>query len=101
MRLCCVVLQGRAVSLGPLLPASVLNVLWALTAGSRFPHGDPRLRRLLDLMAQRGRAFDMAGGALGTLPWLRHVAPERTGYNLLNKLNASLRDLLQVSDSEG
>lgn len=85
---------AEAVSLGPLLPPSVLNVLWALTAGTRFPHGDARLQRLLDLMGQRGRAFDMAGGVLGTLPWMRHLAPERTGFNLLNRLNASLRELL-------
>ncbi|XP_034254635.1 probable cytochrome P450 305a1 [Thrips palmi] len=87
--------QATAVSLGPLLPPSVLNVLWALTAGTRFPHGDPRLQRLLDLMSQRGKAFDMAGGVLGTLPWLRHLAPERTGYNLLTRLNASLKELLE------
>lgn len=89
--------RAEAVTLGPLLPPSVLNVLWALTAGTRFPHGDPTLRRLLDLMSQRGRAFDMAGGLLGTLPWLRHLAPERTGYNLVNRLNASLKELLEVS----
>lgn len=87
--------QASAVSLGPLLPPSVLNVLWALTAGTRFPHGDPQLQRLLDLMSQRGKAFDMAGGVLGTLPWLRHLAPERTGYNLLTRLNASLKELLE------
>lgn len=89
--------RAEAVTLGPLLPPSVLNVLWALTAGTRFPHGDPTLGRLLDLMSQRGRAFDMAGGLLGTLPWLRHLAPERTGYNLVNRLNASLKELLEVS----
>ncbi|XP_034231242.1 probable cytochrome P450 305a1 isoform X2 [Thrips palmi] len=87
--------QGWAVCVGPLLPRSVLNVLWALTAGTRFPHADPQLQRVLDLLAQRAKAFDMAGGILSTLPWLRYLAPERSGYNLIARFNTSLKELLE------
>lgn len=87
--------KGEPLSPGPLLPPAVLNVLWALTAGARFPPGDAKLQRLLGLMSQRGRAFDMSGGLLNTAPWLRHVAPGRTGYSLLIKFNAALKELLE------
>lgn len=47
-------------------------------------------------MERRARAFDMAGGMLSTFPWIRYVAPETSGYNLLVKLNNELKDFLTV-----
>lgn len=78
------------------LARSVLNVLWALAAGSRFESSDTQLEILLDLFARRSKAFDMAGGILSQLPFLAYVAPEWSGYNLICSLNATLKALLQV-----
>ncbi|ALC44173.1 Cyp305a1 [Drosophila busckii] len=73
------------------LAQSVLNVLWCLIAGERIASDeDSTLRRLLELMNRRSRLFDISGGLLAQYPWLRFVAPKRTGYNLIRQLNSEL-----------
>lgn len=88
------------VQVGKLLAPAVLNILWALTTGSRFSRKDPRLNKLLDLLSVRSKAFDMSGGTLTQHPWLRFIAPEKTGYNLVNRLNVELRGLLMETINE-
>lgn len=78
--------------IGRLLAPSVLNVLWSLIAGARLSRNNPRLYNLLDLFNKRSKAFDMSGGTLSQHPWLRFVAPEMTGFNLLNSINKELKD---------
>lgn len=78
--------------IGRLLAPSVLNVLWSLITGSRISRSNPRLYNLLDLFNKRSKAFDMSGGTLSQHPWLRFVAPEMTGFNLLNNINKELSD---------
>lgn len=75
----------------------VLNVLWALVAGSRFSHSDPRLKTLLKVFNERRKAFDMAGGLLSQMPWLRFIAPDKTGYSVMCKINEELSNILKVS----
>jgi hypothetical protein len=90
---------GRAVSMGPTFAPSVLNVLWVLTTGTRFSsRDDPRLLRLLQILKARSKAFDMAGGTLNQFPWMRFLAPERTGYNLILRLNSDLKDIFMVKE---
>ncbi|EDV52415.1 probable cytochrome P450 305a1 [Drosophila erecta] len=73
------------------LAQTVLNVLWCLIAGKRIAsQEDGTLQRLLDLMNRRSKLFDICGGLLAQFPWLRHVAPDRTGYNLIQQLNTEL-----------
>lgn len=91
---------GTNVSLSRQLAPCVLNVLWAMTAGSRFSSTDPQLSRLLELMASRSKAFDMAGGVLSQLPFLAHIAPEWSGYNLICSLNNELKSLLEKTIKE-
>nr|WCC58048.1 cytochrome P450 [Pharsalia antennata] len=86
--------NGSSVRIGKVIAPSVINILWALTTGSRIDRKDPRLNRLLDLLELRKNVFDMSGGTLSQHPWLRFVAPERTGYNVIQKLNVELKDLL-------
>lgn len=73
------------------LQAAVMNVLWELTAGAKFD--DPKL---LMLMVKRSTAFDMAGGLLNQIPWIRHLAPVRTGYSLITNINHQLYSLISV-----
>jgi hypothetical protein len=88
---------GQAVSMGRNFAPSVLNVLWVLTTGSRFmSRDDPRLHRLLNIIKDRSIAFDMAGGILNYFPWVRFLAPERSGYNLILRLNSDLKDVFLV-----
>jgi hypothetical protein len=89
--------EGRAVSMGPMFAPSVLNVLWVLATGTSFSsRDDPRLHRLLQILKARSKAFDMAGGTLNQFPWMRFLAPERSGYNLIMRLNSDLRDIFMV-----
>ncbi|KAF4524877.1 hypothetical protein B566_EDAN011207 [Ephemera danica] len=74
----------------PDLAPSVMSVLWALIAGTQFSEDDPALARLLDLMHKRARAFDMSGGVLSQFPWIRHFAPDASGYTLLRTVNQEL-----------
>ncbi|XP_059612681.1 uncharacterized protein LOC132259145 [Phlebotomus argentipes] len=79
---------------GKYLPVSVLNVLWTFTAGKRLGREDDRIERLLALLQQRSKAFDMSGGVLSSMPWVRFLAPEWSGYNLIRRFNEELKDLL-------
>jgi hypothetical protein len=89
--------EGREVSMGPTFAPSVLNVLWVLTTGTSFSsRDDPRLHRLLQILKARSKAFDMAGGTLNQFPWTRFLAPERSGYNLILRLNSDLKDIFMV-----
>lgn len=72
---------------------AVINVLWTLATGKRLCEGS-RLEYFMELMERRARAFDMAGGILSTFPWIRYVAPESSGYNLLVTVNNELKSYL-------
>lgn len=82
--------KKESVQFGRLIAPSVLSVLWGLTAGSRVSRDDPQLTELLDLFNRRSKAFDLSGGALSHFPFLRFIAPEKSGYNLIMKINSEL-----------
>ncbi|EDS41083.1 conserved hypothetical protein [Culex quinquefasciatus] len=72
------------------LPLSVLNVLWTLATGQHIERGDDHLQRLMQVLKKRSTMFDMSGGLLNQMPWLRFVAPDWSGYNLLVDFNRQL-----------
>ncbi|XP_069701144.1 methyl farnesoate epoxidase-like isoform X2 [Periplaneta americana] len=91
----------REVTVGRYVTPCVLNVLWVLVTGGRFSSwDDPRLQHLMQLMSQRAKAFDMSGGTLNQFPWLRFFAPEWSGYNLILRINAQLKDIIMGSINE-
>ncbi|CAH0547137.1 unnamed protein product [Brassicogethes aeneus] len=92
--------QNLNVQVGKFLAQSVLNILWAFTTGTRFSRNDNRLNKLLDLLSTRSKAFDISGGTLSQHPWLRFIAPEKTGFNLILKLNKDLNKLLMETINE-
>lgn len=92
--------DGEKLHIGRILSQAVINVLWSLTAGKRITRDDSRFNKLLDLLTKRSRAFDMSGGVLNQHPWLRFFAPEQTGYNLINQLNAELKDFFMDTINE-
>ncbi|RLU26245.1 hypothetical protein DMN91_000038 [Ooceraea biroi] len=81
----------------PVISPVVINVLWTLVTAKR-PSEDSRLQVFMDLLERRARVFDMAGGMLSTFPWIRHIAPETSGYNILQTLNDELKNFLMVRD---
>ncbi|XP_065202918.1 probable cytochrome P450 305a1 isoform X2 [Planococcus citri] len=88
------------VSLNKKLSSSFLNVLWTITGGKQFSKDDDKLDALLILLRERSKAFDMAGGLLNQLPWLRFIAPDYCGYTCIQSLNAKLFELFQGIISE-
>lgn len=58
-----------------------------------------RLKDFINLMERRTKAFDMAGGILSIFPWVRHIAPEASGYNVLVELNNEIKSLLMVRNN--
>lgn len=93
-------LKSKPVWPGSFLATSVLNVLWSITAGTQLSRSDPRMIRLLNLMQERCKAFDETGGVLNTMPWIRHVAPEWSGFNLINRFNREMHALLMETIAE-
>lgn len=85
--------QTNKIRIGRILTPSILNVLWTLTTGSRLLRDNPKLINLIELFNKRSKAFDMSGGTLSQMPWLRFFAPEKTGFNLLKKINSELKSL--------
>ncbi|KAL9701536.1 hypothetical protein quinque_004977 [Culex quinquefasciatus] len=75
-----------------LLLLSVLNVLWTLSTGQRIERDDNRLQMLLKLLRKRSGQFDLAGGLLNQMPWLRFLAPNWSGYNLVVDFNRQLME---------
>ena len=92
--------KGEPVWPASFLAQSVINVLWSMTAGKRFKRDDKRLVKLLDLMNRRSKVFDMSGGVLTQFPWLRFVAPNKTGYNLIRQLNNELYNFFMETITE-
>ncbi|KAJ8930072.1 hypothetical protein NQ314_017179 [Rhamnusium bicolor] len=92
--------NGHTVQIGKILAPAVINILWELTSGSRISREDPRLNQLLEFLNIRSKAFDMSGGTLTQYPWLRFIAPEKTGYSLIKKLNSNLKNLLLETITE-
>ncbi|XP_039966291.1 probable cytochrome P450 305a1 [Bactrocera tryoni] len=83
-------LHGEPTWPGSFLAPSVLNVLWTLTAGKGIGRGDKRLQKLLQLLNRRSKVFDICGGVLSQMPWLRYFAPNWTGYNLICQMNQEM-----------
>lgn len=55
-----------------------------------------RVNSFIKLMETRAQVFDMMGGLISAFPWIRYIAPEFSGYNLLCTLNKELKDFLMV-----
>lgn len=78
-----------------IIVTSIINILWTFTCGYKFNRDDPKLQRLLNLLERRAKVFDMSGGVLNHAPWLRFIAPESTGFNLISTLNKEFYDLFK------
>lgn len=84
----------------PVISPIVINVLWTLVTAQRPSEDSKKLQIFMDLMERRARVFDMAGGMLSTFPWIRHIAPETSGYNILQTLNDELKNLIMNTIDE-
>lgn len=79
---------------------SVMNVTWTILRGSRFELEDQQLIMLMEMIHKSFQIIDMSGGILSQLPWLRFIAPEKTGYSQLIKTLEPLWDFLNRNIEE-
>lgn len=74
---------------------AVINVLWNFITGELVAFNQQqKLEHFLDLLDRRSRCFDITGGLLAAFPWIRYIAPEISGYNIMCMLNKELKDFL-------
>ncbi|XP_015182878.1 PREDICTED: probable cytochrome P450 305a1 [Polistes dominula] len=85
--------NGGIHRLKPIITPTVLNVLWTFATGKRISEFK-QLKYFIELMERRTRTFDSSGGTLSNFPWIRYIAPEMSGYNLLLKVNDELKQIL-------
>ncbi|KAF5297440.1 hypothetical protein FQR65_LT01371 [Abscondita terminalis] len=88
------------VQISKLLPFFIINILWSLVASNKIENHTFEQNQLLNIMRERTRAFDLGGGILAQYPWIRYITPERSGYNLIKKLNKELKEFLLTTISE-
>ncbi|KAK4873499.1 hypothetical protein RN001_015528 [Aquatica leii] len=79
---------------------SVLNVLWTMMAGERFSLDDVRLIKLLQIIHDAFRLFDMSGGLLNQMPLLRFIAPGVCGYTKVMKILTEMWLFLEETIAE-
>uniref|UniRef100_A0A1Q3FTA0 Putative cytochrome p450 n=1 Tax=Culex tarsalis TaxID=7177 RepID=A0A1Q3FTA0_CULTA len=73
-----------------LLTTSSFNVLWTLVTGKRIERNEERPRKLLQTLRDRSGHFDLAGGVLNQVPWLRFLVPEWSGFNFMVDFNQQM-----------
>ncbi|XP_012286715.1 probable cytochrome P450 305a1 [Orussus abietinus] len=83
--------KGGVFRLKPIVGAAVINVLWTFVAGKEISN---TINRFQNLMERRAAIFDMSGGILSSFPWIRYVAPEWSGYNILVTMNNELKNVI-------
>lgn len=60
---------------------STINTLWSMLVGTRYDLENGELRHLQRIMADLFKKIDLVGCLFGQFPFLRYLAPERSGYN--------------------
>ncbi|KAK0177604.1 hypothetical protein PV328_001641 [Microctonus aethiopoides] len=91
--------NAQVIQMKPIIAPAVINVIWGLATGKRIVE-ESRLRYFLNLMERRAKAFDIAGGILSIFPWIRHIAPESSGYKLLTTINKEFKEFLMETINE-
>jgi len=84
--------KGGVVRMERFFQLSSLNVLWTMMAGIRYSHDDPKLQELLRVNSGWLQTGNFFAGIVAAFPFIRHVFPEWTGYNFMNKANQMIYD---------
>lgn len=72
--------NGKPIKVSDLFDVSILNGLWTIFVGHRFALNDTRLEKLKKLVHVGSRMTDSLGGILSQMPFVRYIAPKRSGY---------------------
>ncbi|XP_046999526.1 methyl farnesoate epoxidase-like [Schistocerca americana] len=89
-------LANRTVQVTELFGIHMVNVLWAVAAGSRFERHDARLKKLLEGVNETFRSGNPTGSMLRRmLPFLTKLAPGFTGYTREVETRTELQDFIR------
>ncbi|XP_012535700.1 probable cytochrome P450 305a1 [Monomorium pharaonis] len=92
--------NGGVQYIRPAFAPAVINVLWMLVTGQKPSENLSRLQKFIDLLERRSQVFDLTGGILSIFPWIRYIAPDSSGYNILVTLNNELKNFLMETINE-
>ena len=76
--------QGREVSVRHIFTLAAANSLLQLVVGQKMPR-DGQLQHILHLVRRQSEAFSPSYLHLELFPWLRHVAPQLSGFQKLHE----------------
>lgn len=65
-----------------LFSVHILNTLWRMMAGVRYPAQDKKMRELQSILKELLTSISMTGASFSYFPILKYLAPEKSGYNL-------------------
>lgn len=65
-----------------LFSVSILNTIWKMMAGVRYRSEDKQMRELQSILNELLSSISMMGTTFSYFPILKHLAPEKSGYNL-------------------
>ncbi|BET00075.1 cytochrome P450 [Nesidiocoris tenuis] len=71
---------GAIIEMADAFGVNVLNTLWMMMASIRYSYEDQELKKLQNLLTELFANIDMVGTLFSQFPFLRHVAPEASGY---------------------
>lgn len=69
--------------------------MWIILRGKRFDLDDRQAIALMETIHKSFQVIDMSGGILSQLPWLRFIAPDKTGYRPLVETMKPLWEFLK------
>ncbi|CAB0003289.1 unnamed protein product, partial [Nesidiocoris tenuis] len=75
---------------------NVLNTLWMMMASIRYSYEDQELKKLQNLLTELFANIDMVGTLFSQFPFLRHVAPEASGYKQFINIHQKVWHFLKV-----
>lgn len=75
----------------------VLNTLWSMLASIRYSPDDGELKNLQSLLTELFASIDMVGALFSQFPFLRYVAPEKSGYKKFVSIHQRVWKFLKVS----
>ena len=75
---------------------SMVNIMWAITAGQRYHHDDPRLLEILAMINAVFRTGSPLGSLISDYPILRYFPYFKNMWKLMKEANLSISSVIKV-----
>ncbi len=91
--------KGAIVPMRDAFSVYVLNTLWSMLASIRYSPDDGELKTLQSLLTELFASIDMVGALFSQFPFLRYVAPEKSGYKQFISIHQRVWKFLKVGQN--